>query len=110
MNKRMQKIKDKVERKKEILQKVSDVQDTTPQRRSSIDSRSSIIHKNLFDSSAPSEANGEYNGRKNYYKEGKYRPKDLKLTKWGSKKENPRLRTKTRSKAKNFKRDTRTNE
>ena len=52
MNKRMQKIKDKMDRKKEKQQKEADVKETTPQRRSSIDSKTSIIHKNLFDSSA----------------------------------------------------------
>ena len=67
---------------------------------------SAIIHKNLFDSSATSEANAENSGRKHFYKDGKFRPKDLR----GSKKSAPRLRTKTRSKVKNFKRDTRTNE
>ena len=107
MNKRMQKIKEKMERKKE-QQSLQEKEKTelTPQRRGSVDSKSSIIHKNLFDSSATSEANAENSGRKNFYKDGKFRPKDLR----GSKKSAPRLRTKTRSKVKNFKRDTRTNE
>ena len=107
MNKRMQKIKEKMERKKEqqSLQE-KEKAELTPQRRGSVDSKSSIIHKNLFDSSATSEANAENSGRKHFYKDGKFRPKDLR----GSKKSAPRLRTKTRSKVKNFKRDTRTNE
>ena len=96
MNKRMAKLQEKINKKKAEQQAkpkpiVSDRKD------SEVDS---IDHRNLFDSSAGSE-------RKHFYREGRYRTKDLLR---GSHKSNPRLRTKTRSKQKNLRKDNRTDE
>ena len=101
MNKRNQKIQDKILKKKAEAEAVAE-QPPAEKPKPIFDSNGSevdsIVHRNLFEIEAYE--------RKHFYKEGKFRPKDLR----GSRKDNPRLRTKTRSKQKNLRKDNRTAE